>query len=122
LLVREAIRIEELPLEVFVVADGARAVDFVSAAERDPAAPCPHVLLLDLNLPKIDGLEVLRRIRAGEKCKSLPVLVVTSSDSPADRRGVSSLGAAYFRKPVTYDEFIKLGGVLRQLLQENGLL
>ena len=119
---REAIRIEELPLEVFVVADGARAVDFVSAAERDPAAPCPHVLLLDLNLPKIDGLEVLRRIRAGEKCKSLPVLVVTSSDSPADRRGVSSLGAAYFRKPVTYDEFIKLGGVLRQLLQENGLL
>ena len=91
-------------------------------AENDPDAPCPHVLVLDINLPKIDGFEVLRRIRASEKFKNLPVMVVTSSDSPADRRQAAELGARYFRKPVTYDEFIKIGAVLRQFMIDNGLI
>jgi CheY-like chemotaxis protein len=122
LLVREAIQMENLPLQVYIAADGERAVEFIAAAEKDADAPFPHVLLLDLNLPKIDGLDVLRRIRAGEKCKDIPVLVVTSSDSPADRSGAAKLGARYFRKPVTYDEFVKIGPVLRQFLLEQGLL
>ena len=114
LLVREAIRMENLPLEVHIAPDGERAIEFIAAAERDPNAPCPHILLLDLNLPKIDGFEVLRRIRASDKCKDLPVLVVTSSDSPADRSTARQLGAGYFRKPVTYDEFVKIGAVLKE--------
>jgi CheY-like chemotaxis protein len=113
---------ENLPLEVYLVADGAQAIEFVAAAEKDAAAPFPHLLLLDLNLPKIDGLEVLRRIRSGEKCRDIPVLVVTSSDSPADRSGAAQLGARYFRKPVTYDEFVKIGAILRDFLEEQGLL
>ena len=122
LLVREAIRMENLPLNVYIAPDGERALDFIAQAEKDPAAPVPHLLLLDLNLPKIDGLEVLRKIRASGKFNHIPVLVVTSSDSPADRNGAASLGAGYFRKPVTYDEFVKIGGVLRQFLFANGLL
>ena len=122
LLVREAIRNEQLPLEIFTAPDGEKAIDFVSKAERDPNAPCPDVLLLDLNLPKVDGFEVLRRIRASSRCKDIPVLVVTSSDSPDDRRQAASLGAGYFRKPITYDEFAKIGPVLRRFLEEKGLL
>jgi CheY-like chemotaxis protein len=120
--VREAIKMENLPLEVHIAPDGERAIDLIATAENDPAAPCPHVLLIDINLPRIDGFEVLRRIRASAKFKNIPVLVVTSSDSPADQREAAKLGARYFRKPVTYDEFMKIGGFLRQFLEESGLI
>jgi DNA-binding response OmpR family regulator len=122
LLVREAIRMENLPLKVYVAQDGEVAVNFIEAAEKDQAAPCPDLVLLDLNLPKIDGLDVLRRIRASERCNAIPVLVITSSNSPSDRSGAASLGAAYFQKPVSYDEFIKVGPVIRQFLVAKGLL
>jgi len=78
--------------------------------------------LLDLNLPKVNGFEVLRRIRASDKCKNIPVLIVTSSDSPTDRSEAAKLGAIYFRKPVSYDEFVKIGAFLRRFLKDNGLL
>jgi DNA-binding response OmpR family regulator len=122
LLVREAIRMENLPLEVQIAPDGERALEIIVRAENDADALRPHVLLLDLNLPKIDGFELLRRIRASDKFKDIPVVIVTSSDSPADRSEAARLGARYFRKPVTYDEFVKIGGFLRQLLEEKGLL
>ncbi|MGA2578551.1 MAG: response regulator [Bryobacteraceae bacterium] len=122
LLVREAIKMENLPLEVIIAPDGERAIDLIVTAENDPQAPCPHVLLLDINLPRIDGFDVLRRIRASDKFKNLPVLMVTSSDSPADRSEAARLGARYFRKPVTYDEFLKIGAILRELLEDSGLL
>jgi CheY-like chemotaxis protein len=122
LLVREAIKLEELPLEVHAATDGERAIDWIEKAERDPDAPCPHVFLLDLNLPKVDGFEILRRIRASHKCKDVPVLVVTSSDSPADRALAAQLGAGYFRKPTSLEEYLKIGPVLRLLLEKKGLL
>ena len=113
---------ENLPLEVHIAPDGERAIDLIVESENDPGALCPHVLLIDINLPRIDGFEVLRRIRASGKFKNIPVLVVTSSDSPADRREAAELGARYFRKPVTYDEFMKIGPVLRGVLEESGML
>ena len=122
LIVREAIRAESLPLEVHIAPDGERAIEFIERAENDPHAPCPHVLLLDINLPKADGFEVLRRLRASDKCKAVPVLVISSSDSPADRSQAASLGANYFRKPPSYEEFLKLGTVLKQMLKDRGLL
>jgi DNA-binding response OmpR family regulator len=122
LLVREAIRMEDLPLDVHIASDGERALEFLKNSEQDPNAPCPHVLLLDLNLPRVDGFEVLRRIRANEKQKHLPVLIITSSDSPADRSQSARLGAGYFRKPPDYEEFLKIGVALRRLLQEHDLL
>lgn len=122
ILVREAIRLENLPLEVHIAPDGQRAIDFIARAENDPDAPCPHFLLLDINLPKADGFEVLRRLRDSQRCGKVPVLMISSSDSPADRSQAAQLGAGYFRKPPSYDEFLKLGAVLKKLLQDNGLI
>jgi CheY-like chemotaxis protein len=120
--VREAIKLEELPVQVYIAADGEQALEFIRAAEQDPNAPFPDLVLLDLNLPRIDGLEVLRKIRESEKVRDIPVLVITSSDSPNDRSGAAQMGAGYFRKPVTYDEFLKVGSVLREFLQAKGLM
>ena len=89
---------------------------------KDPDAPCPHLLLLDLNLPKIDGFEVLRRFAPARNARDIPVSIVTSSDSPADRSEAAKLGASYFRKPASYEEFLKLGAFLRRFLKDNGLL
>jgi DNA-binding response OmpR family regulator len=120
LLVREAIRMENLSLDVHVAPDGQQAIEFITKAETDPDAPCPQLVLLDLNLPKVDGFDILRRLRASEKFKDIPVLIVSSSDSPIDRSRAAELGAGYFRKPPSYEEFLKLGAVLKQLLKDHG--
>ncbi len=112
---------ENLPFDVYAAGDGELAVQFMDRAESNPDSPCPHLLLLDLNLPKIDGFEVLRWVRASERWSMLPVLIVSSSDSPKDRAEAARLGAGYFRKPMAYLEFSKIGGVLRQLLEISGL-
>ena len=95
--------------EVVVVRDGVEALDYLFAtgrhAGRDPSV-LPTVALLDLNLPRIDGLEVLRRLRADERCRRLPVVILTSSKEEADVLRGYSLGAnAYVRKPVDFAEF-----------------
>jgi chemotaxis family two-component system response regulator Rcp1 len=122
LIIREAIRKENLPVEIHIAADGEQAMEYIRAAEANEDRPYPQVLLLDLNLPKLDGFEVLRAIRASDKFKEIPVLVVTSSDSPSDRSEVAKLGAGYFRKPITYPEFVKIGSILRLFLEENRLI
>jgi two-component system response regulator len=97
--------------EVVVVRDGVEALDFLfgtgSHAGRD-ARDLPQVVLLDLKLPKLDGMEVLRRIRADERTSVLPVVILTSSKEERDviegyRQGCNS----YVRKPVDFDEFLK---------------
>lgn len=95
--------------EVTVVHDGAEALDYLFAtgayAERDKSI-MPAVILLDLKLPKIDGLEVLRRIRADERTKLLPVLILTSSKDEQDMINGYKLGAnSYVRKPVDFNQF-----------------
>ena len=120
LLVREAIRLEELPVNVHVASDGEAAIQFIATAESDPGAPCPDLVLLDINLQKADAFQVLQRLHASAKCRGAPVLVFTSSDSPSDRSQTDELGAGYFQKPASYDEFMKLGGVLRKMLRDLG--
>jgi two-component system response regulator len=102
--------------EIFVVRDGAAALDYIygtgTHAGRD-ARVLPSVVLLDLNLPKVDGLEVLRRIRADERTKLLPVVVLTASKEEEDVLGSYSLGAnAYVRKPVAFAEFVEAARTL----------
>lgn len=109
-------------MDLSVASDGQAAIDILDRAERDPQALCPQVVLLDLNLPKVDGFEILRRLRSGGKFKTIPVIVVSSSDSASDRMRAAEFGAGYFRKPPSYDEFLKLGKVLRHMLVEKGLL
>ncbi len=95
--------------EVTVVRDGAEALDYLFAtgaySEQDKST-MPAVILLDLNLPKIDGLEVLRRIRADERTKLLPVVILTSSKDEQDILKGYKLGAnSYVRKPVDFNQF-----------------
>ena len=97
--------------EVVVVRDGIEALDwlFVSGehADRDPSTQ-PQVVLLDLKLPRLDGLEVLRRIRADARTALLPVVVMTSSKEEEDIIRSYELGAnSYIRKPVEFDRFVE---------------
>ena len=117
LIVEEAISLYGLPIELHVVEDGEKAFKFIDRAENDPQFPCPELLLLDLNLPKRSGLEVLERLRASPLCSDIPVLVITSSNSAKDRKEISRLGASgYFQKPASYDAFLKVGEALKNLL------
>jgi two-component system response regulator len=111
-----ALRKANVGNEVTVVRDGAEALDFLFAtgahAGRETSI-MPQVVLLDLKLPKIDGLEVLRRVRADHRTKLLPVVILTSSDEEQDRIRGYALGAnSYVRKPVDFTQFAE---AVRQL-------
>ena len=102
--------------QVVVARDGAEALDYLFGtgqySGRDPKLT-PQVILLDLKLPKIDGLEVLRRLRANDVTKLLPVVILTSSNEEQDRITGYELGAnSYVRKPVDFNQFIE---AVRQL-------
>jgi CheY-like chemotaxis protein len=95
--------------ELIVAEDGAEALDYLFAtgqyAGRD-IRDLPAVVLLDLKLPKIDGLEVLRKIRAHEITRLMPVVILTSSDQEGDMAASYNLGAnSYIRKPVDFKQF-----------------
>ncbi len=101
---------------VVVARDGVEALDYLfgtgSHAGRDTSV-MPAVILLDLKLPRIDGLEVLRRIRAGEATSLLPVVVLTTSKEQQDISEAYRLGAnSYIRKPVDFERFIQAVGQL----------
>jgi two-component system response regulator len=96
--------------EIVVAHDGVEALDYLFAtgtyAGRDPSV-MPQVVLLDLKLPRIDGLEVLRRMRSNERTRLLPVVILTSSNEDRDRIAGYGLGAnSYVRKPVDFDQFM----------------
>jgi two-component system response regulator len=96
--------------EIVVVRDGEQAIHYLFStgphADRDPAM-MPEVVLLDMKLPKLDGLGVLRRMRADERTKRLPVVVLTSSREESDVVSSYDLGAnSFVRKPVDFGEFV----------------
>ena len=116
-LIREAISGANVQADLHVANDGETAVRFIDAADSDETAPCPALILLDLNLPKISGVEVLQHIRRSHKCSDSLILIVTSSDSQNDRRATTQLGIdGYFRKPSSYDAFCKIGEIVKELL------
>ncbi len=111
-----AFKKNNLKNEVKVMRDGAEALSFLFATEqyasRDQSI-MPDLVLLDLKLPKVDGLEILRRIRADPRTKLLPVVVLTSSKEEQDLVKSYSLGAnSYVQKPVDFTEFV---GAVTQL-------
>lgn len=102
--------------EIIVARDGVEALEYLFAtgahANRDPEAT-PEVVLLDIKMPRIDGLEVLRRVRADPRTRLVPVVLLTSSDEESDRVAGYALGAnSYVRKPIEFDEFTE---AVRQL-------
>ena len=111
-----ALKKNNIANEVIVARDGEEALDFLfgtgAYADRDISI-LPQVVLLDLKMPKVDGLEVLHRIRADERTKLLPVVILTSSNEERDLIEGYRLGAnSYVRKPVDFAQFIE---AVRQL-------
>jgi two-component system, response regulator len=105
-----ALKKNNIKNEVVVAHDGAEALDYLFAegaySGRDVRV-VPQVILLDLKLPKVDGFEVLRKLRADERTKRLPVVILTSSNEEQDRISGYDLGAnSYVRKPVEFSNFI----------------
>lgn len=116
-LVKAAIAAHGLDIELHVLENGEQATGFIARIESDDSAACPDLFLLDLNLPRTSGFEVLSRLRRSKRCASVPVLVVTSSDADKDRAESAALGAtSYFRKPSGYEAFLKIGEVIREML------
>ena len=105
-----ALKKSNIKNEVIVVGDGLEAVDYLFGtgkfAGRDTGI-LPQVVLLDLKMPKMDGLEVLQRIRADERTRILPVVILTTSSEDKDKVDSYKLGAnSYIRKPVDFNQFV----------------
>ena len=104
------------PHRLHVVSDGAEAVDYLLRRGRHAAreaADLPALVLLDLNLPRLDGREVLQAIRADDTTRRLPVVILTTSSEPSDVERAYALGAnSYIQKPVEFDRFVE---VVRQV-------
>ena len=83
-LIREALQQADLAFELHVVDDGEKALEFIANAENDETVPLPHLMILDLNLPRVSGRQILERVRQSPRCNTIPVLILTSSDSPKD--------------------------------------
>ena len=106
-----ALKKHKIVNEVFVARDGVEALEYLfgegAHAGRDPKE-MPQVVLLDLKLPKLDGLGVLRRMRADVRTRLLPVVILTSSNEEQDRMQGYGLGAnSYVRKPVDFEQFVE---------------
>jgi CheY-like chemotaxis protein len=109
-LTERALKKSKILNELLVAKDGVEALDYLFGtgkyAGRDTKA-LPQVVLLDLKMPRMDGLEVLQRIRADERTKLQPVVILTTSSEDRDRVESYKLGAnSYIRKPVDFDQFV----------------
>ncbi len=118
LLVKEALATHQIPHDLHVVRDGGEALNFVAHMGEPGQVPCPDVMLLDLNLPKVDGPAILTEFRKHPECVQTPVVVISSSDTPQDRDRMSALGVTYyFRKPSDLEAYLQLGSVVKRLLE-----
>lgn len=117
-LTMRAFKKSHLANDVIVARDGVEALDYVfgtGAYEGRDIADKPHLILLDLKLPRLDGMDVLKRIRSDERVNLIPVVVLTSSREQEDMVRSYALGAnSYIRKPVDFNQFV-------QAVQQLGL-
>lgn len=108
-LTREALEDSKLQLNLNVVRDGVEAIAYLRREDKYSTATQPDLILLDLNLPRKDGREVLQNIKNDNKLKHIPVVVLTTSDTDEDILGSYGLGAnCYVNKPLGMDEFVQI--------------
>jgi CheY-like chemotaxis protein len=118
LLVRRALQKHHIEYDLTLIEDGEAAMSYLNAIDsaHDTKA-CPDLILLDLNLPRCSGSQVLESLKCSPICRNSPVIVLTSSDSPHDRAKAISLGAVhYFCKPTDLAGFMTLGQVIGDVM------
>jgi CheY-like chemotaxis protein len=108
-LITRALKKHNLANKIVLLRDGAEALDFFLGSARKPGRCAAKVILLDIKLPKVDGMEVLRRLRADERTKEIPVVILTSSNQERDVAAAYKLGInSFVTKPIKFDEFAKV--------------
>jgi CheY-like chemotaxis protein len=113
-LLKEAISLHKIGVSLHVVENGALAIAYIETVDKDTAAACPLLCLLDMNLPLRSGPEVLRQLRQSKRMSGIPAIIMTSSKSQNEREDIIRLGAsAYFHKPISYSDFMEIGNLLR---------
>lgn len=116
-LIRRALAENGVSCLLEVALDGNEALSLLQSEGKFQDAARPNLILLDLNLPQHDGMEILQHVRQDRQLADVPVIVFTSSDSPADRRSATHLGVTRFiRKPSLLDDFMAVGAVIREIL------
>ena len=117
LLFREALNSRRLPCNVVVASDGQKAMALLGDASAEAPVWRPHLIVLDVNLPKYNGDTVLRHVRRQAWLKGVPVIMLTSSASPADRAAAINLGAnLYLQKSSDLDELLAVGKIVEAVL------
>lgn len=116
-LIRHALAENNVLCSLELARDGKEALSFLRARSDSVSTAAPDLILLDLNLPQHDGVEILQHIRQNGRLAAVPVIVFTSSDSPSDRLSATQLGITrYIKKPSLLDEFLAIGAVIREVL------
>jgi CheY-like chemotaxis protein len=116
-LVQVALAEHHIDHSLIILKDGEKAVQYIDDVDSGTGA-CPTLFILDLNLPRKDGREVLRRIRLSPRCGALPIIILSSSGAEKDRKEAKSLGATiYIRKPSDLDQFLSIGEKIKELLK-----
>lgn len=101
--------------ELLVLDDGEKALDYVAKLDH---GMLPDLVIVDLNLPKRDGIEVLEKMRSTSALDQIPIVVFTTSDSPREKETIRRIGiTAYIRKPTDLDGFLAVGGTIQKLLK-----
>ncbi len=115
-LIRQALEENGVKYTLTVANHGGEMMAAVADSQGEP----PDLIVLDLNLPRHDGLEILKAVRDSSRLKDVPVVILTSSDSPKDRIAASCRGAdCYIRKSSNLGEFMAIGGTLKSLLEPH---
>lgn len=118
-LFQKALKEAHLRFELTVIRDGAQALAFVRGEGEYAHSPRPDLAVLDLNLPKNGGLQVLRAIRESKGLADVPVVIVSSSASPQDLAKTQDFGVnRYVTKPPDLDAFLQIGQIFREILME----
>jgi CheY-like chemotaxis protein len=114
-LIRHALAENNVSCSLELARDGKEALSLLLT--EGGSSTVPDLILLDLNLPQHDGMEILQRVRQNHRMAAVPVIVLTSSDSPSDRLSATQLGITrYIKKPSMLDDFLAIGAVIREVL------
>jgi len=119
-LFRKALKEAQVAFDWTVLDDGAQALAFARGEGAYADAPVPDLVVLDLNLPKNEGIHVLAAIRQNPRLAAVPVIITSSSHSPRDQTETARLGIeCYLRKPPDFEEFMRIGTILKEVLIRN---